>query len=196
MVTKGNLRYACYRAKKGNITSDIMPLLESIEVKLEAHQRWENFSTEWDILVSDNNEIIIIKPETDYNFIHSTCLEANILSKREMSFSSFDERQRNIIKIIEASMLDELMSWETYNTSWGIEIDHTLKLIKTKLYNVESNQITVTEEMIEASKKEPTIVPLNAPDPLVLEPTPMSEEEIASLKKMLKEKNILTERRE
>jgi phosphoenolpyruvate synthase/pyruvate phosphate dikinase len=196
MYTRSELRYACYRAKKGNATEDLKPLLETVEAKLAVHQKWENFTSVWDILVDGQNEVIVMRPETDYDYVHSTCLEAGILSKRHMNFTSFNDRQHNIINIVESAMLEKLMTWETYGKDWGIEIDPELKLIKTKLYNTVSNQITVTEEMIEASKKEPNFTPIDIPEPLELDVKPMSPDEIDTVKKMFQSKNISTQTKE
>lgn len=182
MYKRSDIRYACTRAKNKNAAADHQPILNEVSKLLKSHQRWENFKTTWDLLVDKDNNIVIIDPETDRDFVHSTCLEYSFSIKNNIP-ASFTDRQNNIISIVDAMMLDGKMSWNNYNKTWGVEIDYETKMIKTKMYNIPSNQITVTPEMIKASMKEPEgiieqdVVVLDVP-----ELKPMSDTQIAEMK--------------
>ena len=189
MYTRSELRHACYRAKKGVATEKNQLLLDLIKPLLQPHQRWENFSKVWDILVSKSGDIKVIKPETNYDYIHNTLLEASLYAKQGIDFDSFDDNQMNIIEQVEILMLDNIMSWKNYNRVWGVEIDPELKTLKTKLYNVDPGQIEVTQEMIEASKKDADGNPLSAQqEPNVLEMKPMSDAQSKAFEEFLAKK--------
>lgn len=159
MFSRSELRHACFRAKNNVATDKNKDLLRHVEPLLKIYQKWNNFTTEWDLLVNSKNEIIIIKPEVDYDFIHSICLEVSFLAKRNLKFEcntksvEYNDRCLNIITIIESLMLDNIMTWKNYNINWGVSVDSTSKQIKTNLYNAPINQIEVTEEMIQNSMK-------------------------------------------
>lgn len=160
MITRSDLRNACYRAKKGVAQDKHRPLLDMIEPLLDVHQRWENFPAVWDVMVK-GDEVKIITPETDYDYIHSTILEASLLDRKGISFDSFDDRQANIITIVQILMLDGIMTWENYNKDWGVKIDPELKQLQTVMYKVKPSQIQVTDEMIKASMKDADGNPLS-----------------------------------
>lgn len=153
MYSRSELRNACFRAKNGVSTEKHAPMLDLVLPLLKDGQRWDNFSTVWDLIVT-SGKIVIVKPEVDYDYVHSTLLEASLYKKQGIDFDSFNDRQISIIAQVESIMLDGVMTWETYNKTWGVSIDPELKKFSTKLYNVSSNQIEVTEEMIVASQKD------------------------------------------
>lgn len=189
MYARSELRHACFRAKKGAVTEKNQPLLDLIQPLLKPHERWENFGKVWDIMLNKASEIKIIKPETNYEYIHNTLLEASLYAKQGIDFDSFDDRQVNIINQVEILMLDNIMSWKNYNRVWGVEIDPELKTLKTKLYNVDPRQIEVTQEMIEASKKDADGSAMSAPkEPNVLEMKPMTSEQSKAFEEFLAKK--------
>lgn len=189
MYTRSELRHACFRAKKGAVTEKNQPLLDIIQPLLQVHQRWENFTKEWDILVTNSGEVKIIKPETNYEYVHNTLLEAALYAKQGIDFDSFDDRQMNIINQVEILMLDNIMKWANYNRVWGVEIDPELKTMRTKLYNVDPKQIEVTQEMITASMKDADGNPLSPPkEPNVLEMKPMTDEQNKAFEEFLAKK--------
>lgn len=164
MISKSELRHACFRAKNNSATEKNQIFLDMIKPLLKPGQTWENFATIWDLLIDKKQNIIIIKPEVDYNFIHNTCLTASIFSKKGIEFE-FSDRENNIISIVETIMLEGIMTWENYNNKWGIEVDTELKIIKTRLYTAPMNQYIVTDEMIEASKKDADGRPFTVVEP-------------------------------
>lgn len=168
MVTRSELRHACFRAKKKSATEKNQQLLDIVSPLLSPGQTWDNFATIWDLLIDRSNNIVIIKPEVDYSFIHNTCLTASIFARKNLPFE-FTDREQNIISIVEAIMLEGIMSWENYNTVWGVEVDIELKVIKTRLYTASMNQYVVTNEMIEASKKDADGNPFTVIEPIDVE---------------------------
>lgn len=192
-MNRSELRHACFRAKNNAITPDKQHFLNAVEPLLSPGQNWDNFTKVWDLLVTKTGKIVIIKPETDYDFIHSTCLKANIYALRDLEFD-FSDREANIITIVEIMMLEGLMKWKTYNTDWGIIIDTELGVIRTKLYNRPTNQIDVTSKMIEDSKidtTQPILIPItssnidNSITVTVTDPKEISEEQAQSIIKKL-----------
>lgn len=188
MLNKSELRNACYRAKKGVQTEKHQKYLDAIEPLLNETQTWENFPIVWDVMINKADAVVVIKPESDYDYVHSTLIEAALYSKRGITFDSFDDRQMNIITQVESLKLDGIMTWENYNKVWGVDLDQAFKTISTKLYNVKSGQIEVTDEMIEASKKDADGAALNIPEPNVLQSKPMTTTEVDSFKTFLSKK--------
>lgn len=154
MITRSDLRNACYRAKKNVAEPRHQALLDMILPLLAEHQRWDNFPAVWDLLIK-GNEIKIITPESDFDYIHNTLLEISLYVKKGMfDLNELDDRQLNIYTIVDIIMLEGVMKWETYNKTWGVAIDPELNQIRTIQYNVKSSQIEVTDEMIKSSMKD------------------------------------------
>jgi hypothetical protein len=154
MYTRSEIRHSCYRAKNGAATEKNRTILALVEPLLESHQRYENFAEVWDVIVTKNKEIKIVYPETDKDFIHSTLLKAQLYVEMGKSLEDMSDREYSLVMQIEQLMLEKVMTWENYNKVWGIVVDPSTNSIKTAMYNVPSNQIEVTAEMIEASKKD------------------------------------------
>jgi hypothetical protein len=146
-ITRSDIRHACYRAKNNQPAN--MEALTLVEAKLVKGEKWETFAVEWDVLLTASGDIVIIKPEIDYDFVHSTCLEAALYKKKGLEWD-FDQRATNVLQIVELNMLDN-MKWAEYNKTWGVYIDYELKKIHTKSFRTKQN--VVTADMIEASKK-------------------------------------------
>jgi hypothetical protein len=187
MYSRSDVRHACFRAKKNVASENNKIILQQVEKLLIPGQRWDNFTKVWDLLVDKTGKIVIIKPETDYDFVHSTCLEASLYFRKNMGFDDFSDRQRNIVLIVETLMLDNLMSWDNYGKAWGVEIEPVTNILKTKLYNVTSKQVEVTPEMITASMKDADGSPLS--EPKVLEAKPMTPEQKEAFEEFLARKN-------
>lgn len=186
MYTKSEIRHACYRAKKGAATEKNWELLSKcVEPLLGIEQRWENFGDVWDILVNRKDQTVsIIKPESNYDKVHSACVEYSTLVKHGLPVNKISERVANIVEIVENGMLDNIMSWETYGDKWGVEVDVEQKLIKTRLFT-EPSQIEVTDEMIAASLVRGPQVAAREEQPVELEAVPMTDEQVEAFKKML-----------
>lgn len=187
MLKRSTLRHACYRAKNGVATEENLQLLSHVEPLLGPGQTWNNFSVVWDVLVN-NGVVKVIKPETDIDFIRNTCLEKHF-SEVHKTTVNWSDRKANVISIVDGLMLDKLMTWENYNTQWGVDLDPDVKMIKTVMYNVPSSQIEVTPEMIEASKHVDALttdIPTETPTDLTA--TPMTEDQRRQFEEFLARK--------
>lgn len=151
MYSRSEIRHACFRAKNGALTDKNKKIVEIVKPLLKTHQRFDNFTTEWDILVTSGGAITIIKPEVDIDFIKATCLEKQFQVKYGVG-TEMTPRKQNIITIVEIMMLDGKMTWENFEEVWSVQVDLQLKTISTKLF-ISRTQIPVTEEMIQASKQ-------------------------------------------
>lgn len=150
MTLRADIRHTCFRLKNGQTPSTdkeyIVKLLDSIKPNWAT---WANFAESWDVFVDQQNQVKIVKPESDYEFAHATCLEAAIYAKKGMVWD-FDDRALNVLAIVELNMLDN-MTWDTYNKTWGIYVDPELRRIHTKHFLTKAN--VVTPEMIQNSIK-------------------------------------------
>lgn len=188
MYSRSELRHVCYRAKNKAVSEQQKPIVEFIESLLEVGQRFENFTELWDILVAKNGDVKIVKPESDYDFVHSTLIEASLYARQKISFDCFDDRQTSIVTQVEVLMLENLMTWTNYNKVWGVVLDPKLKTLSTKMYNVDPRQLEVTEQMIEASKKDADGSALSTPEPNVLEVKTMTDEQSKEFEAFLAKK--------
>lgn len=146
-MNRSEIRHALYRAKNGIFADDKKHIYDIVKPKIPVNESWATFSKNWDIFYI-NGEITVIQPETDYDFIHTTCLEKSLHIKNNINMDA-THRQLNAIQIVELNMLDGKMTWPTYNKTWGIWVDRELKRVHTKLFMTSVN--TVTDDMIKAS---------------------------------------------
>jgi hypothetical protein len=179
-MTRSEVRHALFRMKSGLPRSECQHIYDTVEPMIPGGESWATFSTNWDVLVH-HDEIQVVKPEVDYDFIHNTCLEFAMCKKHGVDMD-MTSRQNNIIQIVEASMLEGKMTWDTYNKTWGVYVDRDVKRIHTKLFITMVNE--VTPEMIAASIKSDGAAMTAVPELPVVELgefTPMSEEEVRNL---------------
>lgn len=146
-MNRSEVRHALYRAKNGVPVESKQYIYDKVKPLIPEGESWETFSTGWDVFVKDEN-ITVIRPEDDYDFIHSTCLEKCLHVRNGMKMKP-TERQANALQIVELNMLEGKMRWDDYNNTWGVVVDKELRRISTRLYKTEVN--VVTEEMIRAS---------------------------------------------
>lgn len=188
MYSRSEFRHACYRAKKGAATSENRQVLALIEPLMEPQHRWENFASEWDVIVTKDNQVKIVFPEKSYDFIHSTLLKAALYDEMGKSFSDLSDREFNIVMQIEQLMLDGVMTWSNYNSLWGVTLDSANNHIKTVMYSKGSSQIEVSEDMIKASMKDADGNPLSQPETNILETKPMTAEQKQQFEEFLARK--------
>lgn len=148
-MKRSDVRHALFRMKNGQPKVGCEELYEVVESMIPTGHSWNTFGTGWDVLIK-NGQVLIIKPETDYNYVHSTCLEYSLCAKNNVK-PDFDPRQANVIAIVESTMLDGKMTWANYNKNWGLTIDEDRGFIQTKLFATQVNE--VTPEMIRNSAK-------------------------------------------
>jgi len=148
-MLRSEVRHTCYRMKnKAEVADDRKYIVELVEAIIPAGESWNTFSSSWDVLIGSDNQIHSIVPESDYDYVHSICLEV-ALSKKHNIPLNLDRRGQNVVTVVELNMMDN-MTWEEYNKTWGVYIDYELKKIHTKLFKTKQN--IVTPEMIESSK--------------------------------------------
>jgi hypothetical protein len=179
-MTRSEVRHAVYRKRSGCPKPEYQQVYETIEAMLPGGESWDSFSTGWDVLVI-GDDIAIIKPETDYDFIHTTCLEKAMCVNHGLTYNT-TARQENVLQIVEAGMLDGLMDWTTYNKTWGVVVEVDVKRIHTKLFLTNVN--VVTDEMIAASAKSDGAEMTAIPELPVIELgefVPMTDEEVAAM---------------
>lgn len=190
-MNRSEIRHALYRAKNGILADDKKHIYDMVEPKLPAPETWATFAKNWDIFYKDG-EITVIKPETDYDFIHTTCLEKSLHEKNGLVMDATD-RQLNTIQIVELNMLEGKMTWANYNKTWGVSVDHELKRVATRLFNTSVNE--VTEEMIKNSAPSDgnamTAIP-EIPVVAVDEMVPMTDDEVVRFESFIKKKDKKT----
>ena len=152
-MNRGEIRHSCYRMKNGVATDKNKEIAKVVEPLLKEGQTWSNFSTEWDIMLDLNKNIVVIKPELGEHYIHSTCLEKKLYEKKGLSDEEFDNRQRNIIDIVESVMLDGIMQWSNYNEVWQTRVNKENGVVETHLKKQVNTQKPVTEDMIQGSMR-------------------------------------------
>jgi hypothetical protein len=134
---------------KAEVAEDKKYIVKLVETIIPEGESWDTFSLKWDILLDQLGDIYPIVPESDYDYVHSVCLEI-ALSKKHSIPLNLDKRALNVYTIVELNMMEN-MTWDEYNKTWGVYIDYELKKIHTKLFKTKQN--IVTPEMIEDSKK-------------------------------------------
>ena len=150
MVTRAELRHACFRMKNKAQDKENEETVKCLDGKLNKTQTWDEFSITWDVLIDRKGEISVISPEADKDFIEKTCAERHFVEKHGTKVE-WTPRQENVLSIVEVHMLEGSMTWANYSESWGVYLDPELKRISTKLYT-SPTQTEVTPVMIEASK--------------------------------------------
>lgn len=149
MINRSMVRHTCFRMKAGQEPSaNNKHIVELVQVP--EGESWETFGARWDVIVDKKEKIHTIVPETNFDFILSTCAEAKMMFKYTGKVDFDDHRKQNIVNIVELSMLGDLMSWDNYNDTWGVELDRDLSRIYTKYFKTKLN--IVTPEMISASR--------------------------------------------
>lgn len=183
-MIRSDVRHALFRMKNGIPKENAKEIYDLVEPNIPSGESWSTFAQGWDVFVV-KDKIKVIIPEIDYDFIHSTCLEKLFASKQKTEVE-FTPRQMNVIQIVEINMLEKLMTWDTYNKSWGVRVDYELKKVSTYLFKTVVN--SVTKEMIAASAKSdgaamaelPTIPTAKLSDPI-----PATDDDVAMVNKWM-----------
>ena len=154
MYSRKNVRYSIARCRKeGEHPAMYQEIFDWAMEQKPEHLELEDFPDEWDILVTRDNKLLFINPERDISYVQATCAEAKVLSKHGIGFEDLNDRQLNIIQIVETAMLDGKMQWQNYGDGWRVLLDVATGKIDTQLLNVQPGQTMVTEEMIQASNQ-------------------------------------------
>lgn len=180
MLKRSDVRNACFRAKVGDWRESQRDIQNQILSKLPPYANWDNFTKEWDITISKSGEIVIIKPEVDFDYVLKVCTEASVAKKNGL-VENWNVREKNIIDIIEAEMLDGITTWQNFFDVWSVEIDLILKRIHIKLLKKELGQ-----RKVEPSEYEPKTIVEMTPEVNEFKVEPMTQEEIEQFNKVMK----------
>lgn len=150
MYTRKQIRYSIKRCRnEGEHPEQYQEIYNFVLEKLPADYDVQLFPNEWDVIVTRDGSISFVEPERDITYVQATCSEAKVLRRMEQSFDSFNDRQMNIVKIVENAMLDGKMEWETYGDFWKVTLDVATGQIGTRMLNVDPGQIVLTKQQIE-----------------------------------------------
>lgn len=154
MYTRKQIRYSIKRCRaEGEHPQNHQEVFNYVMEKLPEDLDIHKFPKEWDVIVSRKGELVFVEPERDLDYIQATCTEAKILSKRQIDFTDeLNDRQLNIINIVENLMLDNKMTWENYGDAWKVTLDLATSKMDTRLLNVKPGQVVVTQQMLDEMK--------------------------------------------
>lgn len=154
MYSRKNIRYSIARCRKeGEHPAMYQEIFDWVFEQLPEHLDLQDFPEDWDILVTRDKKLLFINPERDISYVQATCAEAKVLSKHGIGFDDLNDRQLNIIQIVETAMLGGKMQWQNYGDHWRVILDVATGQIDTQLLNVQPGQKMVTDEMIQASEQ-------------------------------------------
>lgn len=154
MYTRKQIRYSIARCRQpGEHPEQYQKIFDFVKEFIPAGYDLDDFPEEWDVMVSRNGEVVIVEPERDIGYIQSTCAEAKVLSKHGINFDDLNDRQLNIVRIVETSMLEGLMDWTNYGDKWRVTLDTATGSIGTQMIKTPLGQKAVTDEMIEKSSQ-------------------------------------------
>ena len=163
MYRRKDIRYSIARCRKeGEHPPENMEIFTWVMERKPEKLDIADFPDKWDIMLSKGT-ILFVEPERDISFIQQTCAEAKVLTKHNIGFDELSDRQKNIITIVETSMLDGKMTWENYSDGWRVTLDVSNNQMGTQLLGGSPGQKAVTSEMIEQSGR-------------AVDPTKLSEE--------------------
>jgi len=150
MYTRKQIRYSIKRCRDGGEHPEqYQKIYDFVLEKLPAELDMQFFPNEWDVVVTRSGDVTFVEPERDLTYVQTTCSEAKVLSRLEQSFDTLNDRQMNIVKIVENAMLDGKMEWETYGDFWKVTLDVATGQIGTRMLNVDPGQIVLTKQQIE-----------------------------------------------
>ena len=92
MFDRASVRYACYRRQKGIQGESHQEILQEVEKTMLPTDRWEDFSKKWDVFVNKKTGIKRIVPETNFDYVHTTCTEFKVMSKMGLSLEEIQEK--------------------------------------------------------------------------------------------------------
>lgn len=143
MFDRASVRYACYRRQKGIQAESHQEILQEVEKTMLPTDRWEDFSKKWDVFVNKKTGIKRIVPETNFDYVHTTCTEFKVMSKMGLSLEEIqeklDERQQNVFEIVMLNNIED--DFTGYGETWNVTIDKgssrlEVKSLKTKLNKI------------------------------------------------------------
>lgn len=184
MITRYDVRNACFRMKKGVKPKDL-ELLKQIEEAKESRS-WQDFDITWDVVVKNNLPVVIASIK-DINLVIEVCAKKSLMVEMKMD-RDWSEQELSVIQTMEAQFLDGIMNWENFRKRWNVRWNSDRNRIDTYLLNQPVIQTEVTQEMIDAKLRE--AMAARKPVSATLEVRPMTEEEKIQYTQMLAEGKI------
>lgn len=181
MFERSDVRYACYRKQKGIDAEKHQEIISEIDkIKLPT-DKWEDFSTGWDVFVTPK-EITRIVPETDFDYIHTTCTEFKVKTNMGLSneeiYEQADKRQKNIFEIVMLNNIED--DFSGFGETWRVSVDQGSKRIEVKSLKTKLNKVPKPPPKPVASAVRNTIVDMTDAEPIE------DQELIKKLKALLK----------
>ena len=190
MINRSKLRHACYRMKNGVATPANETMILCITSQMAPHMTWKNFGVVWDVMVTSQGKVLVIKPEHDTDFIHKTLLKMGLYVESNTPLTKLSEREFNVVEQVRPLLLEGIMDWMNYDSVWGVSLEKDTNVIKTVLFNAPKTQIEVTAEMIEASKKDADGAAFTPPPVVELTAKPVTDEQKRLIDEMLASKKL------
>lgn len=171
MITRYDIRNACFRMKKG-VQPTNLELLTQIE-EAKGDRSWQDFDVTWDMVVK-NNKPVAIASIKDINMVIEVCAKKSLMAEMKIE-REWTEQELSVIETMEAQFLDGIMTWENFRKRWNVRWNGERNRIDTHLLNQPAIQTEVTQEMIDAKLRE--AMAARKPVSATLEVRPMTEEE-------------------
>lgn len=142
---RSDVRYNCFRMKRGNVPKR-QDIIDEIQRQLGEYT-WSEFGEEWDVAVTPTR-LKVIPSIKDINKVSEICAYKYIAAKKGFEIDNLSDEEEAIISMIESQFLDGKMSWSNYRETWGVRWENERNRIETYLMHTPQGQITVTDEMI------------------------------------------------
>lgn len=124
MLTRSNIRYACFRKQSGTALPKHEETLDEVKKILIEGDTWENFSNTWDIFVG-KGKIHRIVPEKDYDYVHTSCTEFKVKTSLGMSneeiYEGLNDRQKNLFDVVLLNCIEA--DFSGYGETFKVSID-------------------------------------------------------------------------
>lgn len=152
MYTRYDVRNTCFRKSKGKPVKH-PDIIESLEPLIkEKNWGWHTFGKTWDVIIHKKKGVLPVPYVTDLPKVESVCSQMKLVSQHNIE-QLWDNEEQSIIELIESQFLDGIMEWNNYREEWGVKKEPDTDRIVTYLLKRKSNQIEVTQEMIDAKIK-------------------------------------------
>jgi hypothetical protein len=184
MITRYDVRNACFRMKKGVKPTDL-DILQQLE-EAKGNRSWQDFDVTWDVVVK-NNKPVVIASIKDINMVIEVCAKKSLTAEMNID-REWSEQELSVIQTMEAQFLDGIMTWENFRKRWNVRWNSERNRIDTFLINQPAIQTEVTQEMIDRKLQE--AMSARKPVSATLEVRPMTEEEKLKYTQMLADGKI------
>lgn len=150
MLTRYDVRYNCYRMKKGNTpkNQEIIDQVNTARGKFS----WEEFADTWDVAVK-GDQILAFASIKDVNAVTEVCAKKQMITEMGVD-KEWTPEEDAIIQMIESQFLEGIMDWSGYKKTWRVKWDDDQKRITTELLNLPKTQTEVTQELVDKKLRE------------------------------------------